>query len=126
MVRVLLVGLGGCIGSVLRYWLSGAVQQAAGAPFPFGTLAVNVLGSLAIGVLSELADEHQVLTPETHGLLVVGLLGGFTTFSAFANDTVNGLRGGLTVIAVANVVVSVVTCLAAVWLGRSAVALAWR
>ncbi len=125
-MRVLLVGLGGCVGSVLRYWLSGVVQQAAGAPFPFGTLAVNVLGSLAIGALSELADEHHLLTPETHGLLVVGLLGGFTTFSAFANDTVNGFRGGFTAMAIANVVVSVVTCLAAVWLGRAAVAFAWR
>jgi CrcB protein len=56
----------------------------------------------------------------------VGLLGGFTTFSAFANDTVNGLRNGFTAVAVANVVVSVVTCLAAVWLGRTLVSLAWR
>ncbi len=125
-MRVLLVGLGGCIGSVLRYWLSGLVQQAAGAPFPVGTLAVNVLGSMAIGALSQLADDHQALTPETHGLLVVGVLGGFTTFSAFANDTVNGVRAGLVPMAIANVVVSVVTCLAAVWLGRMLVAWAWR
>jgi CrcB protein len=125
-VRVLLVGLGGCIGSMLRFWLSGLVQQASGAPFPFGTLAVNVIGSLAIGALSQLADDHQALTPESHGLLVVGVLGGFTTFSAFANDTVNGMRAGLVPLAIANVLVSVATCLAAVWLGRAVMAWAWR
>ncbi len=80
-----------------------------------------MIGSLLIGVLSRLADDHQALTPETHGLLVVGVLGGFTTFSAFANDTVNGVRAGLIPMAVANVIVSVVTCLAAVWLGRAVV-----
>lgn len=125
-MRVLLVGLGGCVGSMLRYWLSGLVQQAVGSPFPFGTLAVNVIGSVAIGALSQLAEERQALTPETHALLVAGLIGGFTTFSAFANDTVNGVRAGLPATAVANVVISVVTCLVAVWLGRAMVSGAWR
>ncbi len=125
-MRIVLVGLGGCVGSVLRFWLSGYVQTLGAGAFPYGTLAVNVLGSFAIGVLSELAESHRLLTPETHGLLVVGLLGGFTTFSAFANDTVNGVRAGLPVLAAVNVAVSVVSCLAAVWLGRATASLAWR
>ncbi len=124
-MRVLLVGLGGCIGPCCML-AQRLVQQAAGAPFLFGTLAVNVDGSLAIGALSQLADEHHALTPETHGLLVVGVLGGFTTFSAFANDTVNGVRAGLVPMAIANVIVSVVTCSAAVWLGRALMSWARR
>lgn len=119
MTRVLLVGIGGFVGSILRYWMSGFVQAAA-APtsFPVGTFAVNVLGSLLIGVLSGVADARGVLGPDARALLVVGLLGGFTTFSAFANETFDALRGGAVIVGVANVVLSVGACLFAVWMGR--------
>ena len=85
-MRVLLVGIGGFIGSVLRYWLSGGIQSAAPrSSFPYGTPAVNLLGCLAIGILAELAESRGFLRPDTRAFLFVGVLGGFTTLSAFAN-----------------------------------------
>jgi len=119
---MLLVGVGGAVGSILRYWAGGLAQQAAGGAgaFPIGTLLVNVVGCMAIGALAQLG-ERSPLAPETRALLMTGLLGGFTTFSAFANETVIAWRAGATAIAVANVVVSVAACLAGVALGRAAV-----
>jgi fluoride exporter len=126
-VRVLLVGIGGFAGSVLRYWLSGLAQSAAReSAFPVGTLVVNLLGCLTIGVLSELAEARGFLTPERRALIVVGLLGGFTTFSAFANESVNAARDGAYLVAVANVVLTVGVCLLAVWAGRSIAHAIWR
>ena len=126
-MRVLLVGIGGFVGSVLRYWLSGLAQSAAReSAFPVGTLVVNVLGCLTVGVLSELAEARGFLTPERRALLVVGFLGGFTTFSAFANESVDALRDGAPAIAAANVLLSVGGCLASVWAGRTLAHLVWR
>jgi CrcB protein len=106
---------------MLRYWLSDLTQQAVpSTTFPLGTLTVNVIGCFTIGLLIELAERRAVLTPETHALLVVGFLGGFTTFSAFANDTFMAYRGGAPVVAAANVAGSVLLCLIAIWLGRAA------
>ena len=123
-MNVLLVGLGGGAGAIARYLLSGAAQGVArGSAFFVGTLLVNVLGCFAIGVVSELAERRGYITSEARALVVVGFLGGFTTFSAFANETVNAVRGGTPWLGVLNVVVSLVTCLAAVWLGRGALAL---
>jgi CrcB protein len=120
VLKILLVGLGGFVGSVARYGLGGFVQNRAGATFPFGTLAVNVLGCFVIGGLSELAETRGILTPETRAFLVIGVLGGFTTFSAFGNETLNLLRERDVAHATANVLANVVLALAAVWLGRSA------
>jgi len=120
VIRVILVGLGGFVGSVARYGFGGLVQDHAGATFPFGTLAVNVFGCFVIGGLSELAEARGVLTPETRAFLVIGVLGGFTTFSAFGNETINLLRELDVALAVANVLANVGLALAAVWLGRSA------
>jgi CrcB protein len=126
MTRILLIGLGGFVGSILRYWMSGLAQGAASrTAFPAGTLAVNVLGCLAIGIVSELVEARGFLGPDTRALIVVGLLGGFTTFSAFANETVNALRDGAYVLVVANVVVSVSACLVAVLAGRSVAHHVW-
>jgi fluoride exporter len=126
-VRVLLIGLGGFVGSILRYWLSGLAQQAMPmSAFPVGTLAVNVIGCLVIGVLSELIEARGFLTPDTRALLVVGVLGGFTTFSAFANETVSSFRDGAVTLAIGNIVLSVGACLVAVWIGRSLAHYVWR
>lgn len=126
-MRVLLIGVGGFVGSVLRYGLSGLTQDLAPrSVFPVGTLAVNILGCLAIGVLSELADARGFLSPDIRALLIVGLLGGFTTFSAFANETVNAIRGGSFVLALANVLLSVGACLLAVSVGRALAHSIWR
>lgn len=90
---LVLIGTGGFIGSILRYLLSGYVQQLSkGLQFPFGTLAVNVVGCVLIGFLAELADQRGIITDETRGFLIVGILGGFTTFSAFGNETMGLLR----------------------------------
>jgi CrcB protein len=125
-MRILLIGIGGFIGSVLRFWVSGVTQGAFPASaFPVGTLVVNVGGCFVIGVLSQLAEARGLLTPNARALLVVGLLGGFTTFSTFANETVNAARDGTATIAVMNVVASVVGCLLAVWAGRALTHLIW-
>jgi fluoride exporter len=126
-VRIVLVGVGGFVGSVLRYWMSGLAQNAMPTTaFPIGTLVVNVLGCLAIGVISELADARGYLTPDMRALLIVGLLGGFTTFSAFANESVSAVRDGAHAVALANVVLNVGVCLIAVWVGRSLAHYIWR
>jgi len=106
---------------MLRYWASGAAQRMTPASaFPVGTLTVNVIGCFVIGLLMEVAERRAFLTPDSHALLVIGLLGGFTTFSAFANDTLNAYRAGALMMAAVNVASSVVLCLSAVWLGRAA------
>jgi fluoride exporter len=126
-VNVLLVAVGGAAGSVLRYWMSGMAQRSAPAAgpwsvFPIGTLAVNVLGCLVAGALAGVGERRGVLTPEMRALLMVGFLGGFTTFSAFASETVTVWRSGATAVALVNVAVSVVSCVAAVLVGRGLVA----
>ena len=118
MKGMLLVALGGAVGSVARYKLSGLVlHHAIDWRFPAGTFAVNVLGCLAAGVLAGLAERHDLLSPEARLLLFTGVLGGFTTFSAFGLETMFLLRRGETWIAGANVLGSVVAGLLALWLG---------
>ncbi len=113
-MRFLLIGLGGAVGSVLRYWLSGLVQSGAdGTAFPLGTLAVNVAGCFAVGILAELAGSRAFFNPEMRGLLIVGLIGGFTTFSTFAYETLRATP----LVAAANVLLSVGLGLSAVWAG---------
>ena len=114
-----LVAIGGGVGAVLRYWLGSAVQGGVpGVSFPVGTLVVNVLGCFTIGVVAELAERRGYMTAEARALVVIGILGGFTTFSAFANDTVNAVRTGAAATGILNVTASVVLCLAATWGGR--------
>jgi fluoride exporter len=120
-VRLLLIGLGGAAGAIFRYVLATAVQSATGGAFPIGTLLVNVLGCFAIGMLEGLAEARAFSSPEARALLVVGLLGGFTTFSAFANETVLAAKDGGMGVAAANVLASVALCLAAAWAGRALV-----
>ena len=127
MDKALYVGIGGFIGSILRYWVSGIVQQVANNPsFPVGTLAVNLVGCLVIGFLSQLADVRGIFTPEARLLVLVGILGGFTTFSTFGNETMNFLRGGEGIAALMNVSIHIFAGLAAVWLGRSLAYWIWR
>ena len=117
MSQILAIAVGGAVGSVLRFLMSNGVYGLLGRGFPYGTLAVNVLGSLLMGFLYILLLERTVAGPELRGLLLVGLLGAFTTFSTFSLETLNLLEQAAYLRAAVNVAASVVACLAAAWLG---------
>jgi CrcB protein len=115
---ILLVALGGAIGSVARFKLSGWVlQQATNWRFPLGTFVVNVMGCFIAGVLAGMAVKQDVFTPDARVFLFTGLLGGFTTFSAFGLETLLLLKRGEAGVAFANAVASVVVGLVVAWLG---------
>ncbi|MEO5692164.1 MAG: fluoride efflux transporter CrcB [Usitatibacter sp.] len=115
---MLLVALGGAFGSVARYKMSGWIlHHTVDWRFPAGTFAVNVLGCLVAGILAGIAVKHDMLSPETRLLLFTGLLGGFTTFSAFGLETMLLLKRGEVLIAGANVLLSITAGLLALWLG---------
>jgi CrcB protein len=125
--NLLLVGLGGFAGAVARYLLGGWVlHHTLSAKFPWSTFAVNVLGCLVLGVLSGLAERMEWFTPPVRLLLLTGLLGGFTTFSAFGWETVHLLRRGEPILALAYALGSVLTCTLAVWIGLKTVELLSR
>lgn len=116
MIRVLLVGSGGFIGSILRYLLSMLVQPSS--TFPYGTLIVNIIGCFIIGLLSQMAEARGLFTAESRAFIFTGFLGGFTTFSAFGNETFNLWRDGESLLALANIAGHLLLGLGAVWLGR--------
>lgn len=116
LTRMVWVGVGGAVGSMLRYGLAGIAQRGA-VVFPIGTLLVNVIGCLAIGFLSERLTD-AVVDPQYRTAILVGVLGGFTTFSTFSLDTMNLVRDREYILASLNVITSVLTCLAAVWCGQ--------
>lgn len=118
MQNVLLVGFGGFIGSAGRYLVSGWVQNLVDKPLlPFGTLVVNVLGCLLIGLLGGLAEAREIMHPNARMFVMVGILGGFTTFSTFGYETFALGRDGESFMALANIGSQVVLGLAAVWVG---------
>ncbi|MBI5137051.1 MAG: fluoride efflux transporter CrcB [Nitrospirae bacterium] len=123
MRLVLAVGLAGFFGAVARYLLGGWVYRLLPGTFPFGTLFVNVLGSLLLGVVFQLGTERAALSPELRVALATGFLGAFTTFSTFSLETVNLLREGSLLMALANVGGNVLLCLGAAWLGLGLVRL---
>ena len=116
-MQLVWIFLAGGAGALLRFGLAGAVQARAGESFPWGTLAVNVAGCFAIGVLATAFEERSVLSPELRLALLVGLLGGFTTFSTFGLETWRLLEDAELGRALANVLASVVTGLLAVVVG---------
>jgi CrcB protein len=116
------VALGSALGGAARYGCAGLAARWLGASFPWGTLIINVSGSLLIGFLATLMspDGRLLATPDTRAFLMIGILGGFTTFSSFSLETLNLAHDGEWLFASANVVLSVGLCLAAVWLGHVA------
>jgi CrcB protein len=119
MRDLLLVGSGGFLGSVCRYYLGGIVMRSAGAPrFPVGTATVNITGCLLIGLLAGLAETAHLLTPPARLFLLTGFLGGYTTFSAFAYETYFLGREQAWSLAVVNVGLQVSLGLAAVIAGH--------
>jgi CrcB protein len=124
MKGLLLVALGGAVGSVARFRLSGLVlHHTIGWKFPAGTFAVNVIGCLIAGVLAGLAEKYDYFSADARLLLFTGLLGGFTTFSAFGLETMLLLKRGEWLVAGSNIVLSVIAGLAALWLGLGMAAL---
>ena len=119
MLTYLCIGLGGAIGTIARFWLDGVVSHLSGGKFPWGILAINVTGSFLIGVLFALIGPEGLwpVRREVYTFFVVGICGGYTTFSSFSLNTLNLAREGQWLYAGANVVSSVVFCLVAVWLG---------
>ncbi len=117
MKALLLIACGGAVGAVLRYGASISVYSLLGRGFPYGTLFVNVSGSLLMGILSVLMLERFDIGPEWRAAVLVGVLGSFTTFSTFSIETFNLLEQGDLMRAMANIVASVLICLVAVWFG---------
>jgi len=117
MRAVLLIAVGGAAGAVLRYWVSTGVYVALGRSFPYGTLAVNVLGSGIMGFLYVLLLERITVAAEWRAVLLVGLLGAFTTFSTFSIETLGLVEEGEPLRALVNIGANVVMCLFAVWMG---------
>lgn len=115
--RFFLVALGGLVGCVARYWLSGVVQRLGNHGFPSGTLAVNILGSLIIGIVMTLSLERGLVDQRYRILLTTGFCGGFTTMSTFSYETFALLQDGEHLLAIANTGVTFAACLGAVWLG---------
>ena len=117
MTQVLAIGIGGAIGSLLRFWMSTWVHSFAGRGFPYGTLAVNVLGCLAMGVLFVVLTERLSDNVVLRAGLLIGVLGGFTTFSSFSIETFNLIEQGAHLEALANMALSLVLCVGGTWLG---------
>jgi fluoride exporter len=119
MVKLLFVGLGGFIGTLARYWLSGLIARRYGETFPYGTLVVNAIGCFLIGFLFYFFYDRSLTTPTTRTVVFIGLIGGFTTFSSYGLQTLTLLRDGEVFLALMNIVASNVLCLLLVWLGYS-------
>jgi CrcB protein len=115
------IAMGGALGSVSRYWINGLVSDKIGATFPWGTLCINVAGSFVIGLVGAIASPEGRLDSQARQFatqfLMIGVCGGYTTFSSFSLQTLNLLRDREWLYAGGNVVLSVVLCMIAVWLG---------
>lgn len=109
--------LGGALGAALRYLVSNGIYSVLGRDFPYGTLAVNVLGSFLMGVFSVILLEHKEVDPLLKLAILVGFLGAFTTFSTFSMETLALINEGDLSYAFLNMLTSVTVCVFAVWLG---------
>lgn len=120
MVKLLCIGIGGFVGAITRYGVSGLIHRHF-AGWPAGTLLVNVVGCFIIGAFMFLVEDRQLFSPNTRLFVTIGFLGSLTTFSTFGHETLEILRSGGIRLALANVAANVVLGLAAVFLGRMAV-----
>jgi fluoride exporter len=122
MKPIILVGLGGCIGAIARFKLGGMVlHHTTDWRFPLSTFAVNVLGCFVAGIVAGAVERHGLFSADTRTFLFAGILGGFTTFSAFGVETVALLRRGELTVALAYVALSVVCGVALLWLGMTVI-----
>lgn len=113
----LAVAFGGALGAMSRYWVYNAFIKWSSDKFPYATLSVNVLGSFLIGLAFVLITERAQIGPEWRGVITIGFLGAFTTFSTFSLDALGLLEQGQNVSALIYILTSVVVCIVAAWLG---------
>jgi len=120
--NTLCIGAGGALGTILRFWLGGMIAQAFGERFPTGTLVINVTGSMVIGFFAALTgpEGRLMVKPLGRQFFMIGICGGYTTFSSFSLQTLNLAREGQWGYAGLNVGLSVLLCLVGVWLGYMA------
>ena len=125
MLNYLWVGLGGALGSIARYWFSGLIARFFGETFPLGTLLVNITGSFVIGffAMATSPDGRWLVAPGVRTFFMIGICGGYTTFSSFSLQTLNLAQDKEWLFASLNIAGSVLLCLLAVWLGHAAAAL---
>jgi len=127
MSNILIVGIGGFTGAILRYLISGYIQNLTQkAAFPFGTLAVNITGCFLIGIFSQLVESQAGLSSELRTFLIIGLLGAYTTYSTFSNETMNLLQNQQFFLALVNVGTHLFLGLLAVLIGRFTIIALWR
>ena len=126
LLKLSIIGAGGFIGAVLRFLISSWVQTRSGSiVFPFGTLAVNMIGCLLIGFLTYLVETRSLFSVETRSFILIGLLGAFTTFSTFGIETLGLIRDNRIDLAALNAGSQVVVGVALVWLGRIIASVIW-
>ena len=117
MTNLIVIGIGGFIGAILRYLISGYFYNLYGNKFPYGTLAVNIIGCLVLGFFITLAEGKFIISPQARSFIAIGLLGAFTTFSTFSFETLVLVQRELYVSAFLNIFISISAGLLAVWLG---------
>ena len=117
MLQIVSIAIGGAVGALCRYGMSNGIYLLLGRGFPYGTLSVNVLGSLIMGMVYVMMVERMDVSPELRAGITIGLLGAFTTFSTFSIETLNLLEDGESMKAALNVILSVVLCVSGCWLG---------
>ncbi len=117
MAQILFIAAGGATGALLRYWMSNGIHAYMGRGFPYGTLSVNLLGSLLMGLAYVFLVERMDVNPEWRAGLIIGLLGAFTTFSTFSIETLNLIEAGEQFKAGLNILFSVTLCITGCWFG---------
>lgn len=117
MIRTLMIGLGGALGTIARYLLGGWAQRLLGPAFPYGTIAINTLGSFLIVVIMHASVSKGLISADARLFLTTGIMGGFTTYSTFNYETIRFLQEGSVLLGVANLALTVTSCLVAGGLG---------